>query len=259
MKSMGTSDDERAFLDEVSLPSDEEACFLPTATNDAIALLGAIRDPGSWVGSDRPDFHSGAYELAIEVMRVDDHPRVGKLTNPTLAREKKIERELREALPSVKEDARVWVNADTGLSSENDHNFNAYRDAFSRVVVGHSQKVNAYRANHPGYALCMLIRDESSAYMQTDVAARAPTGAGEIVSGKPHYWFLDSYFTQIIAESGADFVVWSTPYKHAWYIDAFGRRMKMNLPTLAIYDITAMSEWEDSIIYESSGIISVEE
>lgn len=84
---MGTSDDERAFLNEVSLTEDAEVCFLPAATDEAIALLSAIRDPGSWVGSDRPDFYSDAHELALEVMRVDDHPKVGRVINPTLARE----------------------------------------------------------------------------------------------------------------------------------------------------------------------------
>ncbi|QYG11381.1 hypothetical protein [Microbacterium sp. PAMC22086] len=254
---MGTSDDERAFLDEVSLASDKEVCFLPTATADAVALLGAIRDSGSWVGSDRPDFHSEAHELAIEVMRVDDHPRVGKVTNPTLARERKIEREVREAVPSIGHDVRVVVTADTGLSSEEDHNFDAYRQAFSRIVVGHSQKVEAYREHHPEYALAMLIRDESSAYAQAERPAGAPA-EGETIVGQPHYWFLDAYFTRIIATSKADFVIWSTPYKHAWHVDAFGRRVKMHLPTLAIYDVAAMSGWDDPFIYETNRMISVE-
>lgn len=253
---MGTSDDERAFLDEVSLPSDEEVCFLPTATDDAVALLAAIRDSGSWVGSDRPDFHSEEHELAIEVMRVDDHPKVGKLTNPTLARERKIEREVRAALPSTGRDVRAVVAADTGLSSEKDHNFDAYREAFTRIVVGHSKKVEAYREHHPEYALAMLIRDESSAYAQAKRPA-GPPAVGETIVGQPHYWFLDAYFTRIIATSKADFVIWSTPYKHAWSVDAFGRRVKMHLPTLAVYDVAAMSGWEDPLIYESR-MISVE-
>lgn len=254
---MGTRDDERAFLDEVSLASDKEVCFLPTATDDAVALLGAIRDSGSWVGSDRPDFHSEAHELALEVMRVDDHPRVGKVTNPTLARERKIEREVRAALPSIGHDVRVVVTADTGLSSEKNHNFDAYREAFTRTLVGHSQKVEAYREHHPEYALAMLIRDESSAYAQAEQTAASPA-VGETIVGQPHYWFLDAYFTQIIAASRADFVVWSTPYKHAWHVDAFGERVKTHLPTLAIYDVAAMFGWEAPTTYEPTRMISVE-
>lgn len=254
---MDTSDDERAFLDEVSLPSDKEVCFLPTATDDAVALLGAIRDSGSWVGSDRPDFHSEAHELAIEVMRVDAHARVGKVTNPTLARERKIECEVRAALPSIGHDVRVVVTADTALSSEKDHNFDAYREAFTRVVVGHSQKVEAYRKHHPKHALAMLIRDESSAYTQATRPA-GPQAVGETIVGQPHYWFLDAYFTQIIETSKADFVIWSTPYKHAWHVDAFGRRGKMHLPTLAVYDVAAMSECEAPVTHELTRMISVE-
>jgi len=255
---MGTSDDERAFLNEVSLTEDAEVCFLPAATDEAIALLSAIRDPGSWVGSDRPDFYSDAHELALEVMRVDDHPKVGRVINPTLAREKKVEREIRAAFPSMGPDVRVVVAADTGLASEADHNFDAYRQAFARIVVGHSQKVDVYREHHPDYALALLIRDESSAYTQAERPAGSPS-KGETIVGHPHYWFLDAYFTRIIAQSMADFVIWSTPYKHVWHLDAFGRRAKTHLPILAVYDIAKMSGWGDALAYEPSRMLSVEE
>ncbi len=255
---MGTSHDERAFLEEASLTLDAEVCFLPTATNESIALLSAIRDPGLWIGSDRPDFYSEAHELALEVMRVDDHPKVGRMTNPTLARERKVEREIRAAFPSMGPDVRVVVSADTGLAGEADHNFNAYRQAFARIVMGHSQKVDVYREHHPDYALALLIRDESTAYAQAE-QPRGSLSNGETIAGQPHYWFLDAYFTRIIALSGADFVVWSTPYKHAWHLDAFGTRAKLPLPTLAVYDIARMSSWDDALEYEPSRMLSVEE
>jgi hypothetical protein len=57
----------------------------------------------------------------------------------------------------------------------------------------------------------------------------------------------------------ADFVIWSTPYKHVWHLDAFGRRAKMHLPTLAVYDIAKMSGWSDALAYEPSRMLSVEE
>lgn len=52
---------------------------MPDPTDGAIAVLSAIRDFGSWDSGDRPDLYSDAHRLAIEVMRVDDHPKVGKL------------------------------------------------------------------------------------------------------------------------------------------------------------------------------------
>lgn len=255
---LGTSDDERAFLDEAALATDAEVCLLPTASDAVVAVLHAIRDSGSWVGSDRPDFYSELHDLAIEVMRVDDHPKVGKVTNPTLAQERRSEREVRAALPSMSPGVNVVVVADTGLPSEKDHNFDAYRQAFARIVGGHSRKVNAYREKHPDYALAMLIRDESSAYAQAD-RAEQPPAQGETVAGQPHFWFLDDFFTRIIAASKAEFVIWSTPYKHLWHIDGLGRHVKMQLPALAIYDVAAMSGWEDSLICPSNRMLSVEE
>ncbi|MGZ0712603.1 hypothetical protein ACWPKO_30120 (plasmid) [Coraliomargarita sp. W4R53] len=255
---MGTSEDERAFLDDVSFVDNDEVCFLPVATGEAAGLLTAVRDSDSWVGSDRPDFYSNDHQIAIEVMRVDDHPNVGKITNPTLAREREIEREVRASFPALDADVRVTVIADTGLASDADHNFNAYRQAFTRIVTDHSQKVETYRDRHPEYTLALLIRDESSAYARVERDPR-PAVRDELIAAEPHYWFLDDHFTRVIAKSNADYVIWSTPYKHAWHIDAQGRRLKVQLPAVAIYDVAAMLAWHDALIYEPSRMQSLEE
>lgn len=255
---MGTSEDERAFLEDVSLVDNPEICFLPAVTDEAVALLAALRDSDSWVGSDRPDFYSNVHQIALEVMRVDDHPKVGKITNPTLAREREIEREVRASFPALESDVRVTVIADTGLASDADHNFNAYRQAFTRIVAGHSRKVETYRNRHPEYTLALLIRDESSAYARVGWDAR-PAVKDELIVSEPHYWFLDDHFTRVIAESNADYVIWSTPYKHAWYLNTQGQRMKAQLPTLAVYDVAAMFTWHDALIYEPSRVQSLEE
>ncbi|WP_426186077.1 hypothetical protein [Microbacterium sp. TWP3-1-2b2] len=238
--------------------SNSEVCFLPTATNETIVLLAAIRDSDSWSASDRPDFYSETHELAIEVMRVDDHPQVGKITNPTLAREREAEHEVRAAFPTLDSSVKMTVIADTGLPSAQDHSFDAHRKAFARIVEGHTKKVTAYRESHPGYGLAMIIHDESSAFVQAEHAA-SPLAKGEIAAGQPHLWFLDTYFTRIIAASKADFVIWSTPYKHTWHLDASGRRAKLDLPTLAIYDIAAMLGWEAPLAYDPSRMLSLEE
>jgi hypothetical protein len=255
---VGTTDDEREFLEVASLVNDSEVCFLPAAPDKAVELLAAIRDSNSWTVSDRPDLYSDTHELAMEVMRVDDHPQVGKITNPTLAREREVQREVRAALPALDSTVRITVIADTGLPSEQDHNYNAHRRAFARIVEGHAEKVRAYRESHPGYGLAMLIHDESSAFVQTEHAT-APLARDDVAAGQPHLWFLDANFTRIIAASNADFVVWSTPYKHAWRIDAFGRRAKIDLPSLAIYDVAAMHEWKAPVVYDPTRMLSLEE
>ena len=256
---MGTFDDERAILTEIELMRDPEVCFLPDPTGESIAFLSAVRDLPLWTKSERPDFYSDELRLSIEVMRVDDHPKVGKIKNPTLARETDLEREIRAAFPSMNPDIPVVVIANTVLPSEKDHNFSAYRAAFARIVGNHTKKVAAYRDRHPGYDLALLVHDESSAYAQAEQSTSAPPSDGMTFRGQPHYWFLDSYFTQIIAESGADFFFWHTPYKHIWHLEASDRQAKAELPTLAVYDIVAMADWNDQLAYNPSRIVSVEQ
>ena len=256
---MGTFDDERVILRRIELVRDPEVCFLPDPTGEAVAFLSAVRDLTLWTKCERPDFYADELQLTIEVMRVDDHPKVGKLTNPTLARDRDLEREIRAAFPSMNPDIPVVVIANTGLPSEMDHNFSAYRAAFARIVGDHAAKVAAYRERHPGYALALLVHDESSAYAQAEEPTSAPPSDGMRFRGQPHYWFLDAYFTQIIAESGANFFFWHTPYKHIWHLDASGRQAKAELPTLAVYDIAAMADWNDQLAYNPSRIVSVEQ
>ena len=255
---MGTFEDERAILADIELVRDLEVCFLPGPTAKAVAFLSAVRDLPLWTKGERPDFHSDEQGLAIEVMRVDDHPKIGKITNPTLAREAALEREIREAIPSIDPDIPVLIIANTGLPSEEDHNFTAYRKAFARVVGNHAAKVDAYREGRPGYSLALLVHDESSANVQSREPINAPPTRGTRVLGRAHYWFLDAYFTQIVAESGADFFFWHTPYKHVWHIDAFGRQAKADLPLLAVYDISAMADWNSQVTYDPSHITNLE-
>jgi hypothetical protein len=256
---VGTFDDERVILTDIGSVRDHEVCFLPDPNAGAAAFLSAVRDLPSWEKSERPDFYSDEHQLAIEVTRVDDHPKVGKITNPTLARETELEREIRAAYPSMNTDIQVVVIADTGLPSEKDHNFTAYRKAFARIVGNHAAKVAAYRGRHPGYALALLVHDESSAYAQVEEPTNTSPSNGTRFPGRAHYWFLDAFFTQIVAESGADFFFWHTPYKHIWHVNAFGRQTEAELPTLAVYDIAALADWNDQLVYDPSLIVSVEE
>ena len=242
---MGAYDDERTILTDVGLVQDSEVCFLPEPTKKSISILFAVRDDSSWTQSERPDLYSDKHQFAIEVMRVDDHPKVGKVTNPTLARESVVEREIRATLPMVNPDTTVFVIADTGLPGGEDHNFNAYREAFARIVRNHAAKVTAYRESHPGYALALLVHDESSAYAETEAPIGLASSDGPRFTGRAHAWFLDGDFTQIIANSGADFFFWHTPFKHIWQNDALDQLAKVDLPTLAVYEIAEMASWND--------------
>lgn len=256
---MGRLDDEREILADLGLVQDPEVCFLPEPTDRAVDFLFAARELRSWTKGERPDLYSDDLQLAIEAMRVDDHPKVGKVMNPTLARETRLEREIRTADPSIGPEVSITVIAKTGLPSEKDHNFAAYRAAFARIVGDHVSKVATYRKRHPGYALALLVYDESSAYALAEEPIGEPLFDGSEFRGQAHYWYLDAYFTQIIAGSGADFFLWHTPYKHLWHVDELGGRAKVELPALAVYDVTAMADWKGPLAFDQSLIVSVEE
>lgn len=256
---MGAYDNESTILADVESVQDPEVCFLPEPTDGAVAFLAAVRDVPSWTKSERPDLYSGEHQLAIEVMRVDDHPKVGRVKNPTLARESEIERSIRSAFPALNPGVPVIVVASTGLPSVEDHNFTAYRYAFARIVGNHAKKVATYRQNHLGYTLAFLVHDESSAYVEAEQPSDLATSDGSKLLGRPHYWFLDADFTEIIAGSGVDFFFWHAPFKHIWYLDAFGRKAKVELPTLAVFDVAAMKNWKDQLKYDIGRLVSVEE
>jgi len=255
---MGMFDDEHAILRDIESVKNLDVCFIPDAMDGAVAFLAAVRDIGSWTKSERPDFYSDELRLTIEMMRVDDHPKVGKLTNPTLARETEMRREIREAFPSLGPEVRIVTIADTGLPTDDDHNFTAYRETFARVVGNHVAKVPAYRKRHPGYTLALLVHDESSAYGYVERSSDAPVSDGMTFLARAHYWFLDTFFTQIVGESGVDYFFWHTPYKHIWHLDAFGQKVKAKLPALTVYNVAAMADWNDQLDYNPGKIVSVE-
>ena len=81
-----------------------------------------------------PDFYSDELGLMMEVMRVDDHgfKKKGKIINPTYEKEHKLENELRQVcFLSNFPNAQLQVIADSGLPTEQDHNYNYYFENFN--------------------------------------------------------------------------------------------------------------------------------
>jgi hypothetical protein len=88
-------------------------------------------------------------------MVVDDHPRTGK-KDRTRAREAAVLRELKEAGLDVHPDVRVFASVSSELPTDQDHNYGAYVDQFTRTVLNHASKAEVYRAERPGYDLGFL-------------------------------------------------------------------------------------------------------
>lgn len=97
----------------------------------------------NWINSSGkddppPDFYSDKYRIMMDVMRVDDHERTGnrgKLFNPVRQRERMLHKEITDKF-GISPDSKVeiHINAYTGLSSYEDHNYTLYKNNFRRVI-----------------------------------------------------------------------------------------------------------------------------
>ena len=238
--------DEQDIVDLASEIKDADVCFYPAESDVAHRFLECLRS-GGLTQRERPDFEGPGASLLLEAMVVDDHPRPGK-KDRTRAREGSVLRMLKEAGLDVRPDVTVFASVSSGLSTDQDHTYVAYVDQFTGTVLNHANKVEAYRAERPRYDLGFLVLDESTAYLET-LGAFGPPG-----TGRPHWWFADSAFADVLTRSGADCVVWLTPYKVILGAD----HDEFPLPTMTIIDVALLSR-EEHLIYDARRMVSSEE
>ena len=238
--------DEQDIVDLASRIYDADVCFYPAQSDVAHRFLESLRS-GSLSQRERPDFEDPGASLLLEAMVVDDHPRPGK-KDKTRAREGSVLRELKEVGLNVHADVKVFASVSSGLPTDQDHNYRAYVDQFTRTVLNHANKAEAYRAERSGYDLGFLVFDDSTAYFES-LGAFGPPGMG-----RPHWWFADSAFADAIMHSSADCVIWLTPYKSMREAD----NGEFQLPTMTIIDVALLSR-EEHFIYDARRVVSSEE
>ena len=221
-----------------------EVLLIPESSEECEQIFLAIHHKNQWrrwkdtsgKADPPPDFFSDELGLMMDVMRVDDHGHIGKngksIVNPTLQRESDVTRELKkkgvfETFPN----AKPILIVDTGLPTDEDHNYGFYRDSFVRTIETHKRKIPQYQKNHPGCKTIFFVFDEASPYFE---AKNIPTyrRVGEIEQGYPHLWFQDQAFISAIAESQIDYLIWYTPYKHCTLSDAAGKQLELPRATV---------------------------
>lgn len=237
--------DERDIVEHASCIKDAEVCFYPAESDLSHRFLASIRS-GSFGQRERPDFEDTVASLLLEAMVVDDHPRPG-MKDRTRARESKVFRELQAAGFDVHHDARLIAAVSSGLPTDQDHNYRGYVEHFTRVVLDHGGKGAAYRAERPGCDLGFLILDESTAYFESY------DRSGQLGTDRPHFWFADAAFADVTTRSGADCVIWLTPYKRLLRDEA----RALPLPTMTIVDVRMLDQ-EEHLVYDADRMISSE-
>lgn len=261
---MGPFDNEIEIIKAFQMIQANEVLLLPETDKQAEEIyLSIVQKWDKWTNSSRksdppPDFFSNELGFMMEVMRVDDHGHIGRngksIINPTLERESEVMQELKKrGILDAAPKAKVRLNVDTKLPTDEDHNYSFYRDNFNRIVGSHIKKIANYRENHPGLQTIFMIFDESSPYFET-LDPHTIGQIGKIQSGKPHWWFIDNAFMRTLKNSDVDYLVWFTPYKHCDMFSLTGDRME--LPKATVMNIESIS---DSFVdYDSSKMMSSE-
>ena len=73
----------------------------------------------------------------------------------------------------------------------------------------HNNQIDLYGKNHPGYKTIFLVLDESSAYFEMESIMD-----NGVIKGKPHYWFWDNSFVNILKKLNIDYLIWYAPFKY---------------------------------------------
>ncbi len=259
---MNYFDDENKII-ECFQGTESTDIFFPVEKNELFVMFESIYDEGKWKlwknssgkSDPPPDFYCDEFKLMMDVMRVDDHAhknKKGKIVNPTNARESQIQKELREkgiydTFPNVE---NIIVCADTGLPTEQDHNYDYYRKNFIRILEEHKRKIELYKQNHPGFKIVFFVLDESSAYTESVIKPQKME-EGMPMLGRPHFWFFDKSFLQVFMNSSIDYLIWYAPYKQEHLFFGF------EFPEVVVYD-TKLSI-NDCIEYDAAKMISCEE
>lgn len=263
---MNYFDDEGKVIDFFQNVGIFEVWF-PILSFDALKVYKSIHNRkrrNKWVynagkSDSPPDFHSDELGLMMEVMRVDNHAHVNKkgvLVNPVNEKESKIQKEVRrkikEAHPEADVDSLpIFVDAITGLSSNENHNFTLYYENFRRTVSKHISKISLYRQNHPNKKLVFFVCDESTAYVRVDeeLARRGPI-ALEKFEGDPHRVFADMRFLIEFKNADVDYVIWYTPFKLL-------HGCRIQLPKVAVFDIKRC-KFNQNFNYPVENMVSAE-
>lgn len=264
---MDVFDNEAEIIEHFQYVQSSSVMLFPEQDEECEKVFQAVNKENEWKkwinssgkADPPPDFYSDKLGFMMDVMRVDDHGRIGKngksIVNPTLARESEVMRELKEkgifeAFPN----AKPFLNVDTKLPTKEDHNYIFYRDGFIRTVETHKAKIDTYKANHPGLKVVFFVFDESSAYFEA-VNPEQIMRKGEVIQGRPHWWMLDEAFISVIIDSQIDYLIWYTPYKHSQVFDQAGKQLL--LPEATVIKISDCAKIP-TIAYNADRMESVE-
>ena len=237
------ADNEIDIIEQLQNLNNSEICF-PIESEKAVSVLNKIKAKKNWAKwvdnskntNNPPDFYCDNFKLMMDIMRVNDAERFnrrGKFYNPSMRHERDIYNEIeRSGLLAAAPNAKVTINGNTGLPTEEDHNFALYSNNYKRVISEHIDSISSYKQNHPGYEIIFVVFDESTAYFEKRNQTDDTSIVEQSVLGRPHLFFIDEELLKCFYDKGIDYLLWLTPYKLLKTSQGF-----FPLPQLTVYDL----------------------
>ena len=188
-----------------------------------------------------PDFCSTTFGIMFDALRVNDTETVsekGKFTNNKFARERKIEKELKQLGIDI-DDGRMFCNSEYVDFKE--HSLLNFSNQAKRTIDEHINKIHIWKDELPNIKYKgLFIFDESGLYFEGDcIPAETPAENSQWLfiskHNPPHIYYpwLDKNIMQSICDSELDFVVWYCPYKHS----TITQQTKASYPSITILDV----------------------
>lgn len=256
-------DNENTIISDFQMLKSKDTSFLPLSikTLQLYNSIHKVKNWKKWIDSSGkndppPDFYNKKRKIMMDVMRIDDHAFVddkGNVINNHNKRESEIINKLIKNNKNFLELAKkgnIFINPDSGLRGEQDHNYEYYINNFKRVVSNHIKKIEQYKKNHQGYKIVFFIVDESSPYIK-EIKDKRPDDVDTPFFAHPHKWCFDKNMIDIIINSEIDYVIWMTPYKHFKTIE------KIKIPMATIIDVKRIKK-DYLIDYDKNKMKSLE-
>ena len=187
---------------------------------DSIHNYKSIFVDNSGHDCEPPDYFSDKAKLMFDVMRINDSEK-RKSYNPVFIKERKVQKEIREALTgtNIQESALtngLVINALPDEDYDKAHNYRQYRRHYLRTIDKHLRQIAFCKKTHPDCKMGFLIFDETDLYIELAnvIEATKPWTPGtEAMAVSFHLPLFDETFMQSLLDSDLDFVVWALPYK----------------------------------------------
>ncbi len=206
---MNEFDSENIILEWLRRIPKSKVCILCEDAGSKAIYESLVDRAYNWIDNSSknalpPDYLNPTESFMMEIMRVNDNDSEVNKKESGMQHEL-YDNGIMKMFPDVE---HIVCSPDVHSQS-----YENYLKSFKKTVEKHSSKASVYRANYPQInKIAFLVCDESEAYYERCAATK------DGILAKPHIWFWDSAFMEILKGTSIDIVIWYTPFK-AWERD----------------------------------------